>query len=52
MEVVLWWAGRGVAKGIFMWKHLIIFQCTDGGMGIVKLPQAVQQAAGGQGRTL
>ena len=33
---------RGVAKSIFMWKHLIIFVCTDGGMEIVKLPQAAQ----------
>ena len=41
---------RGVATGISMWKHLIICQCTGGGgMGIVKLPLAVQQAAGGRG---
>ena len=38
-----------VATGIFMWKHVIIFVCAGGGMGIVKLPQAAQQAAGGRG---
>ena len=31
---------RGIAKGIFMWKHIIIFVCAGGGMEIVsKLPQ-------------
>ena len=36
--------------GIFMWKRLIIFQCTGG--GIAKLPQAAQQAAVGRGGVL
>ena len=36
---------RDVAMGIFMWKHIIIYQCTGGGMEIVKLPQA----SGGRG---
>ena len=49
-KLCLW--PRGVAMGIFMWKHLIICQCTGGGMGIVKLPQAGQQAAVGRGRTV
>ena len=34
---------------LFMWKHVIIFQCTGGGMEIVKLPQAAQLANGGRG---
>ena len=40
----------GVAKGIiFTWKHISIFVCTGGGIEIVKMPQAAQQAARGQG---
>ena len=34
------YVSRCVAKGTFMRKHILILQCTGGGMGIVKLPQA------------
>ena len=35
-----------------MWKHRIVFRYTGGGMGIVKLRQAAQQAAMGRGRAV